>query len=185
MKQKYLILFAIMVISTMLFFYLSSQSIRTKAILVGAYDIKIKEEQEKLNSAKVLNEQLKQVSQVIMNSMTNEKTYNPEETNKFSKKLADLADKYKIALHSFFPKIIATGGTNLLEQQYTMELVCTYVQLGQLLTDLEGYNYIINIKTLEVKPAKSDKQNIETDEDLITRYKVTLEVSTYKIVKEA
>ena len=185
MRQKYLILFAIMVLIAMMFFYFSSNIVYDKINRIKKFDRKIKVEQEKLNSAKVLNEQLQQVSKVIMNSMTKEKEYSADEVNEFTKKLADLADKYKIAVHSFFPKVISTVDTKFLEQLYTMELNCDYIQLGKLLADIESFDYIIKVKTIEVRPIGADKKKVGTDIETATRYKVTLELSTFKIIKEA
>ena len=184
MRQKYLILFALMVLTAMMFFYFSSNIIDSKIKRVKRLDKKVKVEQEKLNSAKVLNEQLKQVSKVIMNSMTKEKQYSAEEVNEFTKKLADLADKYKIAVHNFFPKVISSIDSKSLQQLYTMELNCDYIQLGKFLADIESFDYITKVKTIEVRPLSSRRKKI-TDVSQVTRYKVTLELSTFKIVKEA
>ncbi|RLC50229.1 MAG: hypothetical protein DRZ79_04725 [Candidatus Cloacimonadota bacterium] len=185
MKHKYLILFAAMILVAMVFFYFSSQSINAKIVKIKKYDKRIKVEQERLNSAKVLNEQLKQVSQVIYNSITTDKNFSPEEVNKFTKELADLADKYKIAVHALFPKAVSNAETHFLKQQYTMELVCTYVQLGKFLSDLESFNHIIKVKTLEVQPLAKTKSESSSTENNETRYKVTLELSVIKILKEA
>ncbi|RLC53209.1 MAG: hypothetical protein DRH79_03960 [Candidatus Cloacimonadota bacterium] len=185
MKQKYLILFFIMILSMLCFFYFSTNSIKTKIAKIGTYDRAIKKDQDKLNSAKVLNEQLQEVSKVIMQSMTTEKDYTPEETNEFVKKLATLADKYKIAVTSLFPKVVSSGGRNLVEQQYTMILNCSFVQMGEFLSQLESFDHIIKIKTLDVSPIKLEKKGGSTSEDASTRYRVTIELSTFKIIKEA
>ncbi|MBC8527243.1 MAG: type 4a pilus biogenesis protein PilO [Candidatus Cloacimonetes bacterium] len=185
MRQKYLILLALMIITSMLFFYLSGKSINSKINKISIYDKRIKKEQEKLNSAKVLNEQLQQISKVIVNSMTSEAKYTPEEINAFIKKLADLADKYKIAVHSIFPKVISSIGHKFIQQQYTMELNCTFVQMGQFLTDLESFDRIMKIKTLDICPISGEEKKSSLEEKPITRYKVTLELSTFKIMKEA
>jgi len=185
MKHKYLVLFAVMILVAMVFFYFSSQSINSKIVKIKKYDKRIKLEQEKLNSAKVLNEQLKQVSQVIYNSITTDKNFSPEEVNEFTKRLADLADKYKIAVHALFPKAVSNAETHFLKQQYTLELVCTYVQLGKYLSDLESFNHIIKVKTLEVQPLTKTKSESSATENNETRYKVTLELSVIKILKEA
>ena len=183
MRQKYLILFALMVLIAMMFFYFSSNIINSKIIKIKKLDKKIKVEQEKLNSAKVLNEQLKQVSKVIMNSMTKDKEYRAEEVNEFTKQLADLADKYKIAVHNFIPKVISSVDTKYLEQLYTMELNCDYIQLGKFLADIESFDHIIRVKTIEVRPIGAGRKKV-TDISEVTRYKVTLELSTFKIIKE-
>jgi hypothetical protein len=158
--------------------------INTKIQLIGRYDKRIKIEQEKLNSAKVLNEQLQEVSKVIENSISEDDKFTTDESNAFIKKLADLADKYKIAVHSMVPKVITTITRRYAEQLYTMELNCTFVQMGQFLSDLESFDNIIKVRTIDVRPLADDKKTIyEGPQE--THYKVTLELSTFKIVKEA
>ncbi len=174
-----------MIIITISFFYFSSDIISTKIKKISVYDKRIKRDQEKLNSAKVLNEQLQQVSKVIVNSITTDRKFNSEEVNNFVKKLATLSDQYKIAVHSLFPKVVSSIGSKYVEQQYTMELDCTFIQMGQFLTDLESYDNIIKVNTLDVRPLSVDSKKTSSEEDLVTHYKVTLELSTFKIIKEA
>ena len=184
MKRKYAYLLLLIIITAVAFFYFSNDSISTKIRKIKAYDKRIKLEQEKLNSAKVLNEQLQLVSKVIMNSMTSEKNFTSDEVNSFIKVLADLADKYQIAVHSVFPKVVSSLNRHYLEQLYTMELNCTFIQMGQFLGDLESFNHIIKVKTLDVRPIDLDLKETDVGEAPVTRYKVTLELSVYKIVKE-
>lgn len=184
MKHRYLTLLCVMILVGFLFFYFSSTTIAAKQKEIRKYDRGIKSQQEKLNSAKVLNEQLQEVAKVIQNSITDEDQYTPEESNAYVKMLADLADKYKIAVHAMTPKSVSSVSRKFAEQLYTMELNCTFVQLGQFLSDLESFDYILNVKTLDVRPLGDDKNTVYEDE-LVTHYKVTLELSTLKIVKEA
>ncbi|MEA2104798.1 MAG: hypothetical protein U9P79_09205 [Candidatus Cloacimonadota bacterium] len=184
MRNKYLILLSIIIIVTLLFFHISSDKVNSKIVKIHKYDERIKEEQEKLNSAKVLNEQLKGVSKVILNSMTDEKKISSKEVNLFVNKLADLADKYHISIQSIDPKTIKLDNRYLAQELYSMEFVCTYIQLGEFLSDLEAFNYMIKVKTLEVRPITMDTRGSKT-ENLETRYKVVLELSVYKIIKEA
>ncbi|MBN2461639.1 MAG: type 4a pilus biogenesis protein PilO [Candidatus Cloacimonetes bacterium] len=184
-KHKYLILACVMILVTLCFFYFTGSMISNKIKEINRVDNKIRVEQEKLNSAKVLNEQLQEVSKVIVNSITKDRSYSSEETNAFIKKLADLADRYKIAVNTLVPKEIDSYGSKYIEHLYTMELDCTFIQMGQFLSDLESFDNIIKIKTLDVRPLSQDKKNVAVDLEQETRYKVTLELSTFKIVKEA
>ena len=183
MKQKYGILLLIMIAVAIAFFYYSGNLISEKISKIKKVDNQIKKQQEILNSAKVLNEQLQEVSKVIMNTMTEKDEFSPEEVNQFVKRLADLADKYKIAVNSLIPKYVDSYGKYFSEQMYTFELDCTYIQLGQFLSDMESYDNILKVKTLEVSPLQSEK-NADYDEGLETHYRVTLQLSAYKIVKE-
>jgi Tfp pilus assembly protein PilO len=184
MRQQYLILLSVMILVTILFFHFSSQIISQKMSRIDRYDERIKVEQEKLNSAKVLNEQLRQVSRVILGSITTERRFDVDEIGTFTKEIHDMADKYKFAIHSFSHKNVSSIGGDLLEHLYTMELNCTYVQLGKFLTDLEALDYIIKVKTLDVVPyaARGKSEVIDTVSE--TRYKVAIDLSTFKIIKE-
>lgn len=168
----------------LIFYYFSSQSINNKMKIINRYDNTIKRDQDKLNSAKVLNEQLQEVSKVITQSLSTTREFTSEETNEFVKKLATMADKYKIAVNSLFPKVISTPSRYLLENQYTLILNCTFVQMGQFLSELESFDNIVKIKTLSVNPIRVDKK-IGAAAEAVTKYQVTIELSTFKIVKEA
>lgn len=184
MQQKYLILLCAIILTAMCFFYLSSKSISAKMAKIDVYDKHIKVEQEKLNSAKVLNEQLEEISKIIFQSMTDKGEFSSEEVNTFIKKLTDMADKYKIAVHSIFPKVVSTTSTFLVEQQYTMILNCTFIQMGRFLSEMESFDNIIKIKTLDITPLSKDRKDDNSETETATRYKVTLELSTFKIIKE-
>ena len=182
-KQRYLLLLFVMILSTICFFYFSTSSVKAKINKIDKYDEAIKEEQEKLNSAKVINDQLQEVSKVIMRSMTNDKEFAIEDVNAFVKKLADLTDKYKISIDSVFPKVVSSDKAYLVEQEYTLSVVSTFVQMGQFLSDLESFDHIIKVNTLDVRPVKEDKSKT-FDEIVDTRYKVTFELSVFMIIKE-
>ncbi|MCD6182284.1 MAG: type 4a pilus biogenesis protein PilO [Candidatus Cloacimonetes bacterium] len=181
-KQKYLILLLVMAVIAAGFFYFSSSTIQKKTHKIKLYDAAIKKNQAKLNSAKVLNDQLKEMSKVIMNSMTKERKFSSSEVNALIKELADVADKYQISVHGMIPQAGDSFHTTYVEQKITLDLNCTYVQLGKFLTDMESIDQIIHVRTLDVRPveSKSDKNS-----DAATRYRITLELSVYKVKKEA
>lgn len=184
MKQRYLLLLFVMILSTICFFYFSTNSINAKIIKIDEYDEAIKEEQEKLNSAKVINDQLQGVSKVIIRSMTNDKEFAIDDINAFVKKLADLADKYKISIDAIYPKVVSSDKSYLVEQEYTLSVVCTFIQMGQFLSELESFDHIIKLNTLDVRSVKEDR-TATFDEIIETRYKVTFELSVFMIIKEA
>ncbi|MDP8232234.1 MAG: type 4a pilus biogenesis protein PilO [Candidatus Zophobacter franzmannii] len=181
MRQRYLIFLIVIVLFTVGFFTLGSSMLTDELIEVKRVDKKIKVAQEKLNSAKIMNEQLSEFSRIIQNSLTKSKKFSSIETNTFVKNLAQLADKYKISVISMLPKDVFSSA-NLVEQQYTMELNCTYVQMGKFLSQLESLDQIIKINHLEVKPI----YNISTQqiEGKATMYTVTIELSVFKVLKE-
>jgi transcriptional regulator with XRE-family HTH domain len=169
-KQRYLLLLFVMILSTICFFYFSTNSIKAKINKIDDYDEAIKEEQEKLNSARVINDQLQEVSKVIMLSMTNENEFEIEEVNTFVKKLADLADKYKISIDSISPKVVSADKPYLVEQKYSLTVECI--------------KRIVSTFPSDVRPLKEDKSKT-SDEIIETRYKVTFELSVFMIIKEA
>ena len=188
MKQKYLILSLVMVLVAVLFFLMSSSMISKKISKASELDKKIKSAQEKLNSAKVMNQQLSQFALIIDNSLTKQKSFSPTEVNNFVKNLADLADQNQIAVLAIYPKEVQSG-LNLVEQQYIMELNTSYVQLGQFLSNLEALDNIVKINTLDVMPlteadSGQNKKVTASSGPRIARYKVAIELSVFKVQKE-
>ncbi len=189
MKQKYLIFSLGMILIAVIFFSITGSMINKKVSRINRLDDKIKSALENLNSAKVLEQQLSQFSLIIDNSLTKEKTFSPAEVNAFIKNLADLADQNRIAVLNILPKEVQSG-MNLVEQQYILELNSTYVDLGQFLANLEALDYIVKINTLDVVPetetTKSPGQKAaEAAGPRIARYKVQLELSVFKVQREA
>lgn len=182
MKQKYLIFLAIIVVVSFAILSTTGMMINKQIKKITKIDKKIKINQEKLNSAKVLNQELSQVSKVIANTLTENKELSVDEANLFIKQLADLCDRYRISVISMFPRI-SYANNKILEQQFTIEVECTYVQLGQFLTSLEAFDYILKVNTLDVKPISGNKDIQKLNGE--TLYRVTLELSIFKIVKES
>lgn len=185
MRQHYLILLAIMIIIALLFFRYSTIIISDKIDRIDRYDERIKVEQEKLNSAKVLNEQLSEVSRVILGTIGDKRRFDADEIGTFTKTLYDMADKNKFPINNFSHKDVSSLGGDFVEHLYTMEINCTFLQLGRFLTEMEALDYIIKFKTLDVVPytARDDREVVMENQE--TRYKVTIELSTFKVVKEA
>ena len=182
MKQRYMILLFIMVIFSLIYFFYSWPIVNKKIHKIKVYDKAIKKDQEKLNSAKVLNDQLKDVSKVILNTITTHRSFSTDEINSFVKRLGDLADKYQIPVYVQTPTKISNQ-KNIVEQGYSMEIKCTYVQLGKFLSDLESFDNISTIKTLQINPIKQNTKNAVIPKE--THYKVNLELSVFKVIKES
>lgn len=189
MKQHYFILTLAIILIAVAFFMVSGSMISKKITDVKQLDKSIKIAQEKLNSARIMDQQLSQFSRIIDNSLTKQKSFSPGEVNSFIKSLADLADQNKIAVLAIYPKEIQSG-LHLVEQQYIMEVNTTYVELGQFLSNLEALDNIVKINTLDVTPlSDADSGRKQTGEQKVTtkkiaRYKVALELSVLKVQKE-
>jgi Tfp pilus assembly protein PilO len=145
-------------------------------------DRQIRSVQEQLNSAKVLNEDLKEVSNVIENSLTNARDLATEEVNEFIRELTEFAFIHEIAVLSITPRALFNQN-RIIEQQFTLELECTYVQLGQYLATIEKYDYIVKVNTLEVRPQAERFREIRGERHVL--YRVTLDLSIFKIIREA
>jgi hypothetical protein len=183
MKNKYLFLMFCFVVITVLFFAHSSYLINTKLTSIQRTDRDIRRLQEELNSARVLSKDLEGVSVVIENSLTSNRELSIEEANNFAAELYDLANNYQISVNILSPRVsLAQRGT--LEQQFSMDLECTYVQLGQFLASLERYDYILRVNTLDVRPL-TDKYKEDANGNRETLYKITMDLAIFKIVREA
>ena len=183
MKERYLILIGAIAIITFLFFYSANAIISNRTTQIRRVDVQIRRAQERLNSAKVMDEQLSQVSRVIENTLVQQRTFSPDEINAFVRKLAEIADRYKIAVYSLIPRPTHSP-PNLVEHQFVLDIMCTYVQLGQFLTQIESLDYIVRVNTLDVKPIRSGETGFEVDGEIVTQYRTIVELSVFKIVKE-
>jgi len=182
MRLKYILLIIVALLVAILFFVISSSILRGTISEINRVDRRIRSAQEQLNSAKVLNEDLKEVSSVIENSLTEARELSIDEANDFIRELADFAYEHQIAVHALTPRAFFAQN-RILEQQFAVELECTYVQLGQYLANIERYDYIIKVNTLDVRP-QSDRF-LERNGVRTTLYRVVIDLSILKIVREA
>lgn len=183
MREKYIILIAAVLLIGILFFLTATNMVNNKLDAISRGDRVIRREQEMLNSAKVMDEQLSQVSRVIDNSLTDSAAFTADQINWFVRKFAELADKHEIAVFSSMPRPVHTG-SNLVEHQFTMDIMCTYVKLGRFLTEIEAMDHIIRLNTIDTKPIRGEDSGLEVDGDRVTQYRVILELSALKIIRE-
>lgn len=186
MRERYLILIGAVAVVALLFFYSANSMISSKVTSINRVDRSIRRAQERLNSAKVMDEQLSQVSKVIENSLTEKRSFDSDEINGLVRHFAELADKHQIAVYSLLPRASHSSSPNLIEHNFVMDIMCTYVQLGRFMTQIESMDYIIKVNTLDVKPVRGGREtDFEQDGEVVTQYRVILELSLFKIVKEA
>jgi len=181
MKNKYLILMLAIFVVGFLFFYTTANMINNNLDRIQRIDRRIRVTQEQLNSAKVLNEELSEVAIVIKNSLTEQRELSIQEANDFVRELAGLADDYHIAVHAIFPRVSLAQGRTI-EQQFSLDIQATYVQLGKFLASLERFDYLLRINTLEARPTDGHR---EESGERATIYRVTIDLSIFKIVREA
>ncbi|HPY96037.1 MAG TPA: type 4a pilus biogenesis protein PilO [Candidatus Cloacimonadota bacterium] len=182
MKTKYLSLLLVIIIVSFAFLWSAHSMINNQKTKIDKIDKKIKNSQEQLNSAKVLTQELSEVSKIINNTLTEDVSLSDDEANNFVKDIANLCDRFQIKVVGLFPKI-SYSSNKILEQQFTVEVECTYVQLGRLLASIEAYDYILKVNTLDVNPMNTSKEEGKLNGE--TLYRISLELSIFKIVKEA
>ena len=182
MREKYIVFILGMVLLTIAFFMLASSVIDGNESKINQLDKKIKTAQEKLNSARIMDEQLSQFSLIIDNSLTRDKSFTFDEINEFKKKIGDMANNNRITINKLSDanKFAIPG---LVETTYNMELEGTYVQMGQFIADLEALDNIIKIHYIDITPAQTAGKG--KDAGGISRYRITLELSIDKVAKEA
>ncbi len=184
MREKYLVLILLMILSAVLFFTVSERIIESKVNRINDYDNRIKTAQEKLNSAKIQDEQLGQFEMVINNSLTKKTGFSVDEINDFKGQIGDLIHHRRISLLklSDSPKYTLP---NLIENTYVIELEATFVQMGQFISDLEALDNIVKLQAIQVRPAQvSDTQKREETATAASRYRVVLELSVFKVKQE-
>lgn len=183
MKEKYIILIGSVLLIGIVFYLLSTNMIADKLDTISRIDRVIRRDQERLNSAKVMDEQLRQVSRVIENTLTDSRIFTADEINAMVRKFAELADKHEIAVYSSMPRAVHSSG-HLIEHQFTMDIMATYVQLGRFLSEIEAMDYIIRLNTIDTKPIRGEDAGLMVDDEKVTQYRVILDLSAYKILKE-
>lgn len=180
-KIKYIILLFVIVLVSILFVVTTRVMILSKITDINRQDRQIKNTQEKVNNAKVLSQDLSEVSSVIVNTITPERELSNLEANEFVTELTGFAKSLEIAVHSISPRPALTQN-RIIEQQFSIELECTYVQLGRYIARIESYDYLIRINTLDVRPQSNRFREINGVKH--TLYRIVLDLSILKIVKE-
>lgn len=183
MREKYLVFILIMILLTAGFFALITKTVTSKVEKIEQIDSKIKVAQEKLNSARILDEQLSQFALIIDNSLTRSGKFTFDEVNNFKKMIGELSHNRRINLN----KLADTNKfslPNLIETTYNIELEATFVQTGQFISDLEALDNIIKIHSLDISPAQIRDTDKNAAAGAPSKYKVTVELSVFKVKKE-
>ncbi|MCB5295807.1 MAG: type 4a pilus biogenesis protein PilO [Candidatus Cloacimonadaceae bacterium] len=183
MKERYLILILIMIGAAVAFYMLASDSLEKNLAHIENLDNRIKVSQEKLNSARILDQELSQFAMIIDNSLSTSRQFSFDEINDFKTAIGRMAHERQISIN----KLSDTNKfslPNLIENTFNLELEATYVQIGQFISDLESQDNIIKIQSLDISPAQvSDKDVVSPN--AASRYRVLLELSIFKVKKEA
>lgn len=182
MKEKYLVFILVMVLVTIVFFWLAGNSLSKNLAEIRDYDNKIKATLEKLNSAMIMNEQLKEFTQIIDNSLTTSDEFSVDELNEFQKTLEKVRDdnKMKLIKISDSSKFTEAG---MIETTYNLELQGTFQQMGRFLSAIEAMNNIIKIQYLDISPAQTSEKS--DNPNAPNKYRITMELSIFKVKKEA
>ena len=123
---------------------------------------------EKFITAQILSEKLNNVYNVFEQNLANDNNdpKNKEANMVFLKDLTDVLEKLDIKLLQIEP-----GGKKkigfLTYIPYTMELKCSYEEIGKLITELEASNRLITIEDLIIKNGiEKIKRNSNTIDEL-------------------
>lgn len=180
MRERYFVLILVMLVATVVFFMLSARSLDQNMRQMRNLDESIKTAQEKLNSARIMDQELSQFARIIDNSLSRETKFDFDEINEMKTTIGDMAHQRQIAIN----KLSDTSKwslPNLIESTYNLELEASYVQIGQFISDLEAQDNIIKIQTLDISPAQvTDEKKAGAE----SRYRVILELSIFKVKKE-
>jgi len=184
MREKYIVLVLLMILIGVLFFMLSSRMIDKKTKQITDYDNKIKTAQEKLNSAKILDQKFKKFSIIIENSLTKEKEFSVTEVNLFKEKIGELAVDRTVSINKMTDSK-KYAAANLIETTYILELQGTFIQIGQFVSDLEQLDRIVKIHALDISSATIRERDVKEGVPQVPNYKALIELSVFKVRKEA
>ncbi|HOY85201.1 MAG: type 4a pilus biogenesis protein PilO [Candidatus Cloacimonetes bacterium] len=183
MREKYLVFILGMILISVLFFMLAGNSLKKNLGEIENYDKKIKTTLEKLNSAMIMDQQLSQFREILDNSLTTESKFSVDELNNFQREIERLRDQnqMKLVKISDSNKFTQSG---MIETTYTIELQGTFRQMGQFISELEAQNHIIKIQYLDVAPLQATEKN-QASSGSANIYRITMELSIFKVKKEA
>lgn len=182
MKERYLILILIMLGASVAFYMLSADTLEKNLAQINNLDNRIKVSQEKLNSARILDQELSQFAMIIDNSLSTSRQFSFDEINDFKAAIGKMAHERQISIN----KMSDTSKwslPNLIENTFNLELEATYVQIGQFISDLESQDNIIKIQNLDISPAQASDQTAASA-NAPSRYRVLLELSIFKVRRE-
>ncbi len=184
MREKYLVFILVMILISVGFFMLAADTAEKKINRIDELDRRIKVSQEKLNSARILDEQLSQFALIIDNSLTKSGKFSFDEVNDFKKTLGALAHNRRIQIN----KLVDTNKfslPNLIETTYNIELEASFIQMGQFISDIEALDNIIKIHFLDISPSYVGDKDPNAAAGAPSKYRVTVELSVFKVKKEA
>ncbi len=182
MKERYTILVLLILLIGVVFFMLTANTVKKTKTQIEVLDTKIKTAQEKLNSARIMEQQLSQFALIIDNSLTKTASFSFDEINDFKTKIGQIADQRSIQLNKLSDsnKFSLPG---LIETTYNIELEASYVQIGQFISDLEALDNIIKIHALDISPTQVSDREVRAP-GAPNRYRLTMELSIFKVKKE-
>lgn len=184
MRERYLILIVLMLAAGAIFILFTNKSLATNLNDIRRLDDQIKVAQEKLNSARIMEQELSQFAMVIDNALTSEQRFSFDEINDLKTNIGEMAHARQISINRMADASKWTM-PNLIESTVTLELEADYVQIGKFISDLESQDNIIKIQTLDISPAHLTQEEEQQAAGKASRYRVLMELSVFKVKKEA
>lgn len=193
MKGGYLVLIAGIVLLATIFFTTGAVLARRQLEEVARQDSLIKSTLGKLNSARILDQQLSQFRGILIQNLTNDRAFSEDELRTFSQELARLVaqnqlEPYqrdaatKTAWLEIAPKHPEPG---MAETTCSLHLRGTFARMGQFIAELEALDQIVRIRYLDISPVQPEEIEQPEDPESPDSYLIALEFSLLKVVKGA
>jgi Tfp pilus assembly protein PilO len=181
MKERYSVFVLLLILIGVLFFMLTSNTVRKSKSKIEELDGKIKTAQEQLNSARIMDQQLSQFALIIDNSLTKTASFSFDEINDFKTKIGQLADQRSIQLNKLSDSNNSRcrPDRNHLQSRAGSQLR----EIGQFISDLEALDNILKIHALDISPTQVSDKEVRAP-GAPNRYRMTLELSIFKVKKE-
>ncbi len=191
MKGGNLVLIAGIVLLAALFFTTGARLVQPQLEEVERQDSLIRSTLGKLNSARILDQQLSQFHGILIQNLTNTPAFAEEELRAFSKDLARLVAQNQLEPHQRDPAQktawleIANqqSGTGMAEAVCRLDLTGTFAQMGQFIAELEALDQLVRINYLDISPLQPEEIEQPEDPESPANYLIALEFSLLKVVK--
>ena len=191
MKGGNLVLIAGIVLLATIFFPPGAVLARRQLEEVARQDSLIKSTLGKLNSARILDQQLSQFRGILIQNLTNDRAFSEDDLRTFSQELARLVAQNQLEPYQrdAAPKTawleIANqqSGTGMAEAVCRLDLTGTFAQMGQFIAELEALDQLVRINYLDISPLQPEEIEQPEDPESPDSYLIALEFSLLKVVK--
>lgn len=197
MKDKYLALSVGVILLAGLFFVMGSVLVRKQLAEVERLDIQTRSTLGKLNSARIMEQQLSRFGSILTQSLTSDQAFSEDELKNFNQELEGLIRQNQLEKFLFDPakknSWLETGNKypepGMIETTFSFQLTGTFAQLGQFVSELEALDQVVKIRYLDVSPAPPEEPGLTEESEQAMDpgvgdlYRLAVEFSLLKVVK--